>query len=308
MFVVINPMAGSCTADDVRRALERHFPADAWELEIYETTGEEQVAEIVRGRLRQGCAMVVAAGGDGTVSDVAEALVFTDIPLGIIPVGTANVLAHELGIPLSLDGACALLADAHGSTTLDAMAVGKRYYVLQIGVGLDALMIRDTERAAKRRYGRAAYLWTAARWLLGYQPRRFTIAVDGRHIRPRAAQVLIANGGVLGIPPLRWGPQIRPDDQRVDVCVIYARTLLDYIRLIWDVVRGRHRRNRSIRYLSAERSIVVSADRPLPIQADGEIIGETPVQVKVVPSAVHVIVPGPAAAPVGSTAALVAQV
>src|SRR5258706_399922 len=196
IFVVLNPMAGSGTAEDVRQALDRHFAASAWQQEIYETTGEEQIPDIVRGA-----------------------------------------------------------------------------------------------RAAKRRFGRAAYLWTAARWLIGYQPRRFTIAVDGRRYRPRAAQVLIANGGALGMRLLRWGPHIRPDDGQVDVCVISARTLWDYLRVGWHMLLSQHDRDPNIRYLSATRSIAIDADRPLPVQADGEIIGQTPVQVRVVPDAVRVVVP-----------------
>jgi diacylglycerol kinase (ATP) len=291
VFVVLNPMAGNSTAADVRAALDSHFPADTWTQEIYETTGDEEVSDIVRAALARGCDLVIAAGGDGTVSEVAEALVHSDVALGIIPVGTANVLARELGLPLDLEGACALLAGEHATNSIDAMQVGDKAFFLHIGVGLDSLMIRDTDRASKRRFGRAAYLWTALKWLIGYQPRRFTIAVDGRRLRPRAAQVLIANGGLLGMPPFRWGPHIRPDDGRIDVCVLSARSLGDYLRVVWQVLIGHRRRSPNIRYYSAERSIIVDADRPLPIQGDGEILGETPVRVQVIPDAVVLVVP-----------------
>jgi YegS/Rv2252/BmrU family lipid kinase len=291
IFVVLNPMAGSCTPADVRRALERHFDAELWSSEIYETTGDEQVSAIVRAALAQQRDLVIAVGGDGTISDVAEALAHTHVPLGIIPAGTANVFARELGIPIALDGACALIAGPHAIDRIDAMQVGDKVFILHIGIGIDSLMIRDTERAAKRRFGRAAYLWTAARWLVGYQPRRFTIAVDGRRYRPRAAQVLIANGGVMGMPPFRWGPHIQPRDGKIDVCIISTRSFLDYLRVGWHMLVGRHHLSPNMRYLSATRSIIVSADRHLPVQGDGEIIGETPVQVRVVPEAVRVIVP-----------------
>jgi YegS/Rv2252/BmrU family lipid kinase len=291
VFVVLNPMAGNSTAAEVRAALDRHFSPDTWLQEIYETTGEEELSMVVRAALERGCDLVIAAGGDGTVSEVAEALVHSDVPLGIIAVGTANVLARELGLPLDLEGACALLAGEYATNSIDAMQVGDKAFFLHIGVGIDSLMIRDTDRAAKRRFGRAAYLWTAFKWLIGYQPRRFTIAVDGRRLRPRAAQVLIANGGVLGMPPFRWGLHIRPDDGQIDVCVVSARSLGDYLRVIWQVLIGHRRRTPNIRYYSAERSIIVDADRPLPIQGDGEILGETPVRVQVVPDAVAVVVP-----------------
>ena len=301
VFVVLNPMAGSCTAEDVRQALDAHFAAPG-AYEIYETTGQddEDVVATVREAIGRGVGLVVAAGGDGTVSEVAEGLIGTDVPMGIIPVGTANVFAHELGLPLDLAGACGILAEPHDTTSVDAMKVGEKYYVLQIGIGIDSLMIRDTERSAKRRFGRAAYVWTAFTRLVGFQPERFTILADGQRSRPRASQIVVANGGVLGIPPLRWGPHIRPNDGQIDVCVISARTALDYLGLIWHTLIDQQRRDRNVRYFAARQSIVISADRPLPVQADGEIIGETPIQVQVVPRAVHVIVP--ASQPAGQPA------
>ena len=103
--------------------------------------------------------------------------------------------------------------------------------------------------------------------------------------------MLVANGGVLGVPPFRWGPNIRPDDGKVDVCIVSARTALDYLGLIWHTILGQQRRDRNVRYLTAARNIAISADQPLPIQADGEIIGETPLQIDIVPNALKVIVP-----------------
>src|SRR5689334_11575407 len=103
VFVVLNPMAGSCTAADVRRALDQRL-GEQIQTDIYETTGEEDVVAIVRAELANNPRVVVAAGGDGTISDVAEALIRSDACLGIIPVGTANVFARELGIPLDLEG------------------------------------------------------------------------------------------------------------------------------------------------------------------------------------------------------------
>jgi len=290
VFVVLNPMAGSANAADVRQALEKHL-GELIQTDIYETTGHEDVVAIVRAELTNSPSVVVAAGGDGTISDVAEALIGADVRLGIIPVGTANIFARELGIPLDLEDACALLDSQPNTTSIDAMKVGDQYFVLQIGIGIDSLMIRDTDRQSKRRFGRAAYLWTAFTRLIGYQPVRFTIVADGKRVRPRASQVLIANGGVLGAPPFRWGPNIRPDDGKIDVCIVGARTALDYMGLIWHTIVGQQRRDRNVRYLTAERSIAISADQPLPIQADGEIIGDTPIQIEVVPDALKVIVP-----------------
>ena len=295
VFTVLNPVAGNSEPSRVRQALERHLPADSTVWEIHESGPDDRIAEVVRAALGRGCDLVVAAGGDGMVSAVANGLVGDEnghsVPLGIIPLGTTNVLARELGIPVDLELACQLLAGPHATTWIDGMRVGPACYFTQVGVGIDALMIRDTLREHKRRFGRVAYLWTAATRLLGFQPRRFALVTDGRQRRARASQIVVANSGVLGQPPFRWGPDIRPDDGRIDVCIVRARNLLDYLKLSWHVLAGQHRQSPNVRYFTAEQSVTIASRRPLPVQGDGEIIGETPIEIAVVPRAVAVIVP-----------------
>lgn len=293
LFVILNPKAGACTADVVKQTVARHFSCDDGSCRIHETSDHENLAELARSAVKQGADLIVAAGGDGTVSGVAEGLVGGRAALGIIPLGTANVLARELGVPVDLDAACTLLAGPHALADIDAMRINNQHYFTQVGVGIDALMIRDTTAEHKRRFGRAAYLWTAATRLLGFQPRRFTLEVDGRRIRRRASQVILANVGTLGQPPLRWGPDIRPDDGRIDVCIVRARTFWNYLGLAWHVARGAHRQDRNVNYLVARRSVSIGLTRSLPVQADGEVIGETPILMQVVPRAVRVVAPIP---------------
>jgi diacylglycerol kinase family enzyme len=211
--------------------------------------------------------------------------------MGIIPTGTANVLAQELGIPLKLDEACHLIAEAHDITSIDAMKTGDTIAVLHMGVGLDAELIRQTRREQKRRFGRLAYIWNGLIQIIGYQPRRFSIAADNVHKRFHAANVQIANGGSIGMPILRWGQHIRPDDGQIDVCIVYARNFLDYLKLAGYILLRKQKQSRRIRYLAARRSVAVHCDKPLPVHADGETIGETPVSVQVIPQAVRIAIP-----------------
>ena len=300
-FAVLNPKSGSCSIADVRDAIRRHL-AEA-EVEIHEVVEGDDVRAIVRSALDRGCDPVIAAGGDGTVSTVADALVGSSAHLVVFPLGTANVLARELGIPVELEGACRLGARSlsegslaggrHAVVLLDAMKIEGRHYLTQVGVGIDALMIRDTGTRQKRRFGRLAYLWTALTRLIGFQPRRFTITADDRVFVVKASQVLVANTGMMGQPPLRWGPDIRPDDGRLDICIARARSLRDYSGLLWHVLFDSHRKSPNLRYEVASRFILIEAKHPLPIQADGEILGPTPVRIEVVPQALRVVVPVP---------------
>ena len=302
VFVVLNPVAGTSNRDQVVAALEQHFAAAGQRHTIYETSGEpgEDIPALVRQAIAQGADMVVAAGGDGTVSLVASALAGSEVPLGILPIGTANVFAQVLGLPVDLNGAAELVAGEFVTRAVDGMRIGDHLGVLHISVGITSLMQRDTSREAKRRYGRLAYFYTAARWAFGFQPQRFNIVIDGQRHRLNASQVLIANGGEMGQAPFTWGPDIAPDDGVIDVCIINASTLRDYMLVGWSTLTGRHRQNRRLRYFKARRSISVNTKRALPVQLDGELIGKTPMHVQVVPAAFRCVV-APAIAPKSST-------
>lgn len=291
-FVILSPVAGTGSADEVHQALERHFNCDDGSCQVHVLQLHDDLTDLARTAAARGSDLVIAAGGDGTVGAVADGLVGSEARLGIVPMGTANVLARELGIPVDLDGALGLLAGPFATAELDALKVEGRHYFTQVGVGIDALMIRDTPREQKRRFGRLAYIWTGLARLIGFQPRRFRLEIDGRAVRTRASQVLVANCGTLGQAPFRWGSDIRPNDGRADVCIVRAKSALDYLSLSWRVLTGRHRADRNVHYQVAARAITIDVERhPLPVQADGEIIGQTPLTVEVVPSAVRVVVP-----------------
>ena len=201
------------------------------------------------------------------------------------------MLARELGVPLDLEPACALFNGPNRTVTIDAMRVGEKHYFTQIGIGVDAAMIRDTKVEHKRRLVNLAYIWTALTRFIGFQPYRFSISADGKRSRPRALQVVLANCGGLGTTKLRWGPDVCVSDGQIDVCILRARTLLNYLSVGYSVLRGRHREERNIQYLPARRAVAVHTDKPLPVQGDGEVIGETPLEVQIVPGALRVLVP-----------------
>jgi YegS/Rv2252/BmrU family lipid kinase len=291
LFVVVNAKAGSSAPEQVRQQMISRWSRADTDLEIHETLEGEDILEVVRVAVERGFDTIVAAGGDGTVSAVANGLLGSPACLGIIPLGTANVLARELNIPLEIAEACALLTDSHDIASIDAMRVDGKHYLTQIGIGVDAIMIRDTPTEHKRRLGVAAYVWTATLSLIGFRAHRFSISADGHHARPRALQVVLANSGTLGASGLRWGPDARVDDGRIDVCILRAQTLLDFLSLGWSVIWGRHKQGQRIRYMTAHRTVAVSTDRPLSVQGDGEVIGETPLEVHVVPGALRVVVP-----------------
>ncbi len=290
-FVVLNPASGQGGADTVRRALERSAELGDLVFEVYEVVKGEPVAEIVRAALERGFDLVVAAGGDGTISAVARGIAGTPVPMGIVPLGTGNLVARALGVPFSPHAAVDLLTGEHRVRDVDAMEVGGELYVLNVGVGISSATVRDIRREDKRRFGFIAYIGAGLKVLFRFRLTRFTLRIDGRTFCRRAAEVGVVNCDFLGEFPWRWWPDIQPDDGHVDVALALTPTAIDTLRETRRLIATRRKPKPSVRWLRARKSVRIDADTPLPVQGDGDLIGQTPVEVTVVPGAVRVIVP-----------------
>lgn len=237
---------------------------------------------------------VFAVGGDGTAMEVITALAERDDrpPLGIVPAGTANVLARTLGIPLRPSRAVHALLDSDVARVDLGRTSGGARFVIGLGVGLDAAMISGASRAMKRRVGYAAYGLSAARAGLGMRRFRAKLTVDGTAYELDAASVLVANfGSVLG-GLVRFGDGIRHDDGLLDACVYSPRSRAGAARILWRLLRGNVARDRC--YFSVRgRHFTLEVDPAGQAQADGELLGSTPLEITAEPGAATLLVPRP---------------
>jgi YegS/Rv2252/BmrU family lipid kinase len=284
---VLNPIAGAGKPGLARKAIEQHLE----HCQIFKTTGQEPVADIVRSAVDDGFELIVAAGGDGTVSSVADGLAHTGIPLGIIPIGTGNMLARGLGIPTDVDAAVKLLVDPYRVRRIDSMRVEDRFFVLNLGIGVSAQTMRDTARQQKHRYGLVAYFLRGLRQMIGFQPHHFDFVIDGHARHLNAAEIFIANGSLPLMHNLVQGSKVCPDDGKLDVFVVRLQNGIDVLRIIVRLLLKQADRNPTLAYFDVKRKIVIKTHQPVPVQADGEFIGETPVCIEVEPDALRVIVP-----------------
>ncbi len=237
--------------------------------------------------------VVFALGGDGTAMEVAGALARTGIPIGVLPGGTGNLLARALGIPRSV--ARAVPALLNGTTRqIDLGVVLGHQFAVAAGVGIDASMVADTPRWMKQHLGVLAYTLMALKAaLVAVLTRRFFLArveVDGEVIERRAAAVLFANFGAILEDRIAFGPDIVVDDGLIDCCIFSPSNLRDAIRIMWRVLRRDFRPDPALLYRKGTR-FRLETEPILPLQADGELLGVTPVEVTVEPLAVHLLVP-----------------
>ena len=266
----------------IRRALDEVFSAAEWRYDVYETSRDEDYRSVVVKAIEDGCGIVVAVGGDGTVALTASHLVGTDVPLAIIPAGTGNILSRELGIHLDPEAALETIVGEHRTIAIDAMRVGDRHYFLNAGIGLPATVMRDTSREAKQRFGMLAYARTAIQKLRRPTTERFRVIVDGKARRIRAAFVMVVNAAATGVPELRWASESSADDGTVEVVAAKARNLRDYLTILWRVWTGNPVAG-PVRQYRAKRRVTIAARRDIAVQADGEVIGTRNLDVHVVP-------------------------
>jgi diacylglycerol kinase (ATP) len=290
-LVILNPPSGEGERQGLCDALRGHFGAAGIACEIFETRKEDRLTEVVRRRLRGGFDLVVAAGGDGTVSAVCDALVGGPIPLGIIPTGTGNLIARELHIPDEVGAAVAVMAGAAHTRKIDAMRIGKRVYLLNASVGISASVIGETTRRGKSRFGLIAYVVAVLRKALSSRPRALVVEVDGKVHGCRAVDVSIMNCGHLARVLYPKGPEIQIDDGHLGVWILSMKSHWDYLRYVMGVVAGSTVSPKA-RFIRAAKRVRIRSRAPWPVQADGDLIGTTPIEAVVLPGAITVMVPG----------------
>lgn len=292
VFVVLNPVAGLTNAENARQTIERFCQEKGWDCNIHETKPDEDLRDLVRQELKKGVDLVIAAGGDGTVSAVVSGMVNSNKPMGILPAGTGNAVARDLSIPLDIQQALDLLGGDHTIRKLDAMELNGDYWVLNVSVGVSSLTMRNTSREQKRRFGMLAYAWRAAGLLRRSDTHRFELRMNDRIYRFHASEVMIANSKLLGLQPNLEGVEIDMNDGRLDLFIVRAEGTRDYLGLFAGFLFPKDRNaDEKLRYLEITDTIEISSEFPLPVQADGEVVGNTPIRVKLVPDALQVVVP-----------------
>jgi diacylglycerol kinase family enzyme len=239
--------------------------------------------------------------------EIAGALAYSDIPLGVLPGGTGNLLARALGIPRNVRKAVeALLAGT--VQQIDLGVVQGHRFAVAAGVGIDAAMVAETPRWMKRRLGVLAYTLIATKAALrAVVLKRFFLAritIDGETIERRVAAVLFANFGAILEDRIAFGPGIASDDGVLDCCIFAPEHLGDAMRIMWRVTRRDFRPDRSMIYRRGTH-FRLETDPPLHLQADGELLGLSPAEVTIEPLAARLLVPrrrDAAPAPAGQVA------
>jgi diacylglycerol kinase (ATP) len=286
--VIHNPRAGVASERAVR-ALRRARPS--WgEFVLRSTQREGHARELAREAVADGCELVLAVGGDGTVNEVAEGLLGSETTLGVIPVGSGNGLARTLGIPLDPRRALAAL-EPGVQRQMDVGSANGRPFLNVAGVGFDAtvgLAFHERGRSGGRR-GTAAYVRLALTQLLSYEAREWIVETPRQRRQVRALLVAIGNGRQYGAGAL-IAPEARLNDGKLDVLVVEDAPRVEILLNVPRLFLGSLRRSRRCHWF-ATSSLVLCGEGPH--HRDGEPeAGAGRLEVSVLPRALRILVPG----------------
>jgi diacylglycerol kinase (ATP) len=290
VLLITNP--ASRRGAKLEGAALRAFAAAGASCDVCRTERAGHAGEIAAARGRD-YDMVFTLGGDGTAMEVAGALAWSGIPIGVLAGGTGNLLGRALGIPRAVGRAVPVLL---GGTVrrIDLGVVHGHRFAVAAGVGIDAAMVEETPQWMKRRLGVLAYTIMATKAALrAVVLRRYfhvRVETDGEVIERRAAAVMFANFGAILEDRISFGPDIAFDDGMLDCCVFSPTNLRDALRIMWRVTRRDFRPDRSILYRKGTH-FRLTTDPVLVLQADGELLGPTPAEITVEPLAAHLLVP-----------------
>jgi diacylglycerol kinase (ATP) len=262
VLILFNPFAGQ--AYNLKRSLEAAadiWQSRGWQVELRPTKAPGDATIQAKAAANAGYDVVAAAGGDGTVNEVMNGLVGTNTALAVLPVGTVNIWARELGLSMEPKRAATNFLDAH-LEKIDVGKAGTRYFLLMAGIGFDAAVTAGISSH---------------------------IRIDGKRIRGRILMVVIGNSQLYG-GVVKLTAHAIVNDGLLDICIIKGYSMLTAPLRLLSVFTRRYNQDPKVAYYRAKR-IQIKGKKAMAVQVDGDYLGMTPMNFQVVPSSLWVLVP-----------------
>ncbi|MDJ0744266.1 MAG: methylglyoxal synthase [Xenococcaceae cyanobacterium MO_167.B27] len=293
--LIFNPVSGKGNAEQdlklIRELLEPHL-----HLEVHQTTPETDPKELAAQAIADKADIIIASGGDGTVSAVAGAIIGKEIPLGIIPRGTANAFAMALGITQQITPirkACEIIL-AGKTRVIDAARCNDKPLILLAGVGFEAETIAQADREAKNRWGSLAYIVAGWQQLDQHQLFEAEITVNGKTQTCQAGAITVANAAPLTSILAQGKGEVIADDGLLDITIATAETkfqaVVSMLGMLEAALIGNNTELDNVVHIRSNK-IAITANPPQKVVLDGEIIGTTPLEICSIPKGLTVFAP-----------------
>ena len=267
-LIILNPAAHSTRARGATEKIRKL----AGHNEVRFTSSPGEARSIARQATEEGFETIVAAGGDGTINEVVNGIGKADVELGLLPVGTMNVFATELGLPARDLMKCWEIIQSGHVRKIDLPRANQQYFVQLAGIGFDAQVVKETSWDLKRNIGPLSYVISAAQIAARKPP---PLVVETDEGTREGSFVLVGNGRYYG-GPFTIFKKARIDDGKLDLVIFKNLGYLDIVRYLHAIMFGVHPNLRDVEYLQTKRAVVHSTQE-VPVEVDGELVGNLPV-------------------------------
>jgi YegS/Rv2252/BmrU family lipid kinase len=289
VHIIVNPASGQ--PQPVLHTLNSVFHPAGIDWDVFITKQSGDALRYAREAVEAGVDVVAANGGDGTVMEVAHGVKGTSVPMAILPGGTANLVSVELGIPKDLQKAIELIASEDSQVRkVDMGKIGDEYFLLRVGMGIAAEKVRIADREMKDRFGLAAYTIAGVQAIIGSEVARYNLTLDGQKIESEGVTCIIDNAGNMGVSDIKPARDVDMSDGLLDVILVHDLGA-KAVTSAFSSIAGRSPDPTKVQHWQA-RHITIETDPPLNVQVDGEMRGQTPITVEVIPAVVGVLTPG----------------
>ncbi|MCX6345632.1 MAG: diacylglycerol kinase family lipid kinase [Armatimonadetes bacterium] len=290
-LLIINPTSGQGkAAREKRRLLE--FVSNMPHIQVATPDSAQDTIRLAQSAAKNGFGRVIAAGGDGTINCIVNGIGESGMPIGIIPLGTANVLAHDLAIPLNNVSAALEIIEANNVRSVDLGKAGDRHFVLMTGFGFDAEVVHSVDPIAKDIFGSMAYLGSYISQMMTYPSAHFELTFDnGPTYKADAYAVVIANCGTYAYN-LQIAPQAVFDDGLLDIIIFETGpgAKFRFFGQAWEVFFQKQISDPNTTYFKSS-SVIVKSNPLVKMQVDGDVCGESGLKVEVIRKALNIIAP-----------------
>lgn len=290
IHIIINPSSGK--GESILPVINASMKEAGikWEASITHKAGD--AIRLTKAAAQKGIDAIAVYGGDGTVMEVVGGLMESEIPLIILPGGSANVMANELGIPWDLKEACTLISQGPlEMKTIDVGQFNSRYFITGVSIGFGADLIKGANREAKNKFGILAYFFsmTAAIQKLKLNP--YHLKIDGIEYEVQGLTCIVANAGNLGFTKISLDKHIDISDGLLDVVIVRKANLSLFKLITMTLIKRERPDNFELVKHWQGKEISISSSHKQVVQCDGEIIKNFPLHIKIVPGAIRVLVP-----------------
>ncbi len=288
IHVILNPASGN--NEPILSYLNDSLHSSSIDWEVFLTHGRGDATSLAKKATKEKVDAVIVYGGDGTVMEVAQGLYKSNTPMGIIPGGTANVMAKELGIPTSTVEAIELLKSNYlKKKIIDMAVVGERPFIIRLNLGVLAEMVKGTRRSVKDKFGVLAYVGAAIKHTVTTPKEQYRLVLDGKKINTKGVALVVANSGNIGIQGMSFLPTIDISDGHLDVVVFRTKNPKTLLAWASSQIKGESSSPHIRHWKAKEVNIILPGERSV-------IIDDVPVKLKeikasIVPKSLTVLVP-----------------